>query len=514
MAEPENDPSSTEANCWTRQIVSIRHLATWALFVVALWMVLRPALLTTVTADDFVNPFAQAAGAGFSPKGIWTYTVQNVTNSGHFNYLGQLIGSLLVSVWAWFITSAGVHFTTVLAVTKFCILLITIELCTHTVERLNLALEITATRWRSRLLLLVTFGLLLQVHVPWSNDPVTSYPMAGYGSVALGLGLILMADHAAEQGLSARPVIGVSALAIVNVLYYELNVAAVGAAMLILGWKSLTTRQPRERLKLGLRSTAAFAPSLTVAAALVVASRPSSANYTGTSLGLESEFVPQAMAGLISSLPGSSWHVAGAWLDQPINTGPDVTRFLLIAGFSTAGVLSLQRRVSQPAASDNRNVRRAITLVFALIAYWVGATVIQAATTKVQDEAQGIGYVYTFYAVGSAVVAIVLAVVLHVLVRKIPQVGRLAVLGIVLIGAYQFSLNSTVTMRFNEIMIPAQNLLNVYSEGRDEVQRCQALAWWKSMGWPEYYSMLTEDGMNASYEHYRGEPFCRLESTE
>jgi hypothetical protein len=34
------------------------------------------------------------------------------------------------------------------------------------------------------------------------------------------------------------------------------------------------------------------------------------------------------------------------------------------------------------------------------------------------------------------------------------------------------------------------------------------------MGRLESYSTLTEDGMNASYEHYRGEPFRRLENYE
>lgn len=479
-----------------------------------MWMILRPALLTTVTADDFVNPFAQAVGAGFEPRAIWTYTVQNVANAGHFNYVGQLTGSTIVAVWTWAITAAGVHFTTVLAVTKFAILVSAIEVSARLVTRLETCLGHAGSLWRSRMLLIVTFSLLLQVHVPWSNDPVTSYPMAGFGSAALGLLLILFTDRAVAHGMGLRSSVGLAMLALLNVTYYELNVAAVGAATVVVGLTLLSAGPVAGRGTLLLRSSAALLPSLVVAASLTVGSRPSSANYTGTSIELGGETLRQAMSGVVSSLPVSSWHVALAWLDRPVNMGIAVTRFLVIAGGLLLVLIVIVRRLTPLVQSNIRDRSRAIALSLALVSYWLGATAIQAATAKVRDEAPGIGYVYTFYAAGSAVVGILLAACLSALIRSRPGLGRIVVVGTVLLGAYQFALNSTVTMRFNEVMVPAQNLLNVYSEGRDEQQRCQALGWWKSMGWPEYYSSFTEDGMNVSYEHFRGEPFCRLESGE
>ena len=63
-------------------------------------------------------------------------------------------------------------------------------------------------------------------------------------------------------------------------------------------------------------------------------------------------------------------------------------------------------------------------------------------------------------------------------------------------------------MKFNERTAPVGNLLNVYADGRSAEDRCIALEWWKSMGWPEYYWVGTEVGMNAAYKKYKDVAFC------
>jgi hypothetical protein len=39
-------------------------------------------------------------------------------------------------------------------------------------------------------------------------------------------------------------------------------------------------------------------------------------------------------------------------------------------------------------------------------------------------------------------------------------------------------------------------------------ERCAALNSWKTMGWPEYYWLDMELGLNESYKIFHGEAFC------
>jgi hypothetical protein len=174
-------------------------------------------------------------------------------------------------------------------------------------------------------------------------------------------------------------------------------------------------------------------------------------------------------------------------------------------------ILWLTRKVASETASSSRSITRLLIASSALFIYWAGATLTQTATVKIQKEASGIGQVYNYYAIGaSAFGALFVVAAFAVDRRKIPLAVRGLVLGaVILVCANQYRTNTNVTIQFNGVVVPTGNLLNVYSEGRDMTQRCQALDWWKTMGWPEYYWLDMEIGMNLSYELYRGEPFCR-----
>jgi hypothetical protein len=54
-----------------------------------------------------------------------------------------------------------------------------------------------------------------------------------------------------------------------------------------------------------------------------------------------------------------------------------------------------------------------------------------------------------------------------------------------------------------------RNLLVAFADKPPMVQRCAAFEAWKAMGWPEYYWLDMELGMNATYLKFHGQEFCR-----
>ncbi len=480
----------------------------WVLFLLTLWIALRPMLQTTIAADDFINPFSQLYQAGASLPRVLRESWANVTSNGHLNYGGQSLGAIVLFIWLYLIGKIGIHYGTVYAISKFVVYLVAILVVAEVVRYVARQFSRSVSRWHARLFALMTVILLLQIHIPWSNDPVASYPLAGYATVALGL-LFLLVAHKALLRRRLSSSILTSVLGVFVVQYYEFNIfalLAIGPLTLVLFFEY------RAHLKVALQyvshSLIIVLPGILSTAVLYFRNKEQSVNYGGTAVTFGGEFLSATRIGLLGSLPGSSWSRANDWLPRTVLAWSEIVYFalgiLLVAGM----LWSLRRCAGVPPTHDVISARYGWAFSVGLGIYWIGATITQTITEKVQREVAGIGQVYNFYAVGATCFGILLAVTL---IRLAAFRSRLAgvVMGLlIMIGGYQYVLNANVRSEFNRVMSPNANLLNVYHEVRDMNQRCQALTWWKSLGWPEYYSTHMQEGMNLSYIMYRGEPFC------
>jgi len=460
-----------------------------------------------------VNPFGQLSRFGASLPTVVRSSVGVVTSTGHFNYLGQAIGAVAMFVWLYLIGKIGIHYGTVYALTKFCVYLLLLIAAGGVLQYLVRLKGREISRWRARILVLISIVGLIQIHIPWSNDPVASYPLSGFLTAFVGLVFLLAAFHATSSWKWSSSVL-VGGLGVCAVLYYEFNlfaVLAVGPLVLNELWVSRhKLQQLRSR---AVKTLAMVAPAAIVVVGLYLRNKRYSTNYEGTAITVDPSFLRVTRNGLISSLPGSSWHRANDWLTGSTGIRSSSLLLIVLASFLIGLLWMLDNRAARPSlAAITPEGHRFWLASLALVIYWVGATLTQTSTAKIQREASGIGQVYNYYAVGATVVGIIGAALFVSLdsstVRR-KVLRRVVVVIVVLGGIYQHQLNSQVTNQFNRILVPNANLLNVFHQGLDNMQRCQALEWWKSLGWPEYYATDMENGLDLSYQMYRGYEFCK-----
>jgi hypothetical protein len=502
-------PELTSVPSRSLAVSVIRRLVPWAAYVFATWLALRPLLTTAIVADDFLNPFHQYNQTGFHPGGLWRSAWSGAGAAGHFNYVGQIVGTASLSAWMWLISEAGLRFSTVYAATK----LIVFVLCAVTAGSFTrLACDLLGRQvspWRCRIVSSVALFGTLQLHVGWSNDPVGSYPLSGFASATVGFGalcLFLVAMRSASAGM----VWASAGALVVALLYYEMNAALVGAAAPVVVWASLRDRRTRGAWPAVLTYAPVVVMPTLVAVAMQLRASPKSANYEGTAVAVDGKLLETYIQNVLSSLPGSAWAVSRRWLNEPfeIDLVPLGT-FTIIAAF--IGVCAWRTPV-QPALQPSRlrSVLGVVVLAVPLM-YWFGATLLQSATAKVQNETHGIGYVYNFYAVGATAIAVMLSIT-FLLVVPVGQLGRVMRWGALLVVlAYvlvQGVVNWNLATRFNEVTVPNQRLLVAYSEQLPVEQRCEALDNWTAGAWPDYYEAGMIDGLDHAYRSFHGEPFC------
>lgn len=492
------------ASRWTKEFLC------WILFLSATWCLLRPALLTTLAADDLINPFSQLYHSGASLPTVIRKSAGPVTANGHFNYLGQAIGAFALFVWLYLIGKVGIHYGTVYASTKFLVYLILLLVAAELLREIMRYFGIRVSPWRARVSVLVTVVALIQIHIPWSNDPVASYPLAGFLTVAIGLTLVLLAVRAV-QTWSWAGAVTTGVVGVLGVLYYEFNVFAVAAIVPLLAYGLWQVRSSRRDFGSRLvRTLVMILPAMITTIGLYLRNQQYSTNYEGTSVQVTSGFVRATKNGLISSLPATSWKRANEWLTPDSRFTWFSVGLVLLGGIFILGLVLLDGAGTVMRQRNGRSIDRNFwCVILGLIIYWFGATVTQTSTAKIQREASGIGQVYNYYAVGAVVVGLVGAIAFLSLFGTWGRRWRLILVPIVLVATlYQHQINSQVTNQFNRVLVPNGNLLNVFHEVRDNTQRCQALEWWKSLGWPEYYANDMEKGLDLAYVMYRGYEFC------
>jgi hypothetical protein len=490
---------------------AVARIVPWALFLGSAVLLLRPVLLTAITADDLINPFSQTYHAGTGLDPIIRRTWHFVSLTGHFNYLGQSVGSMTLLVWSYLIGNFDIRYSFVYSTTKYVVYVVCILVASALVRSILHRAGLDSSKWHVRGAVLVTTAGLLQIHVPWSNDPVASYPLAGYLTAAAGFGfLVLVLKTLATDSVTWAIVCGLWGAA--AVLYYEFNSFAVLSSAPLLIVFLLDKRAKEVRLRSSLKiPILVVGPAAITTVFFYLRNRAASAAYSGTSISLDDPFLATFGKGLVNSLPASSLPLASDWLAEPLRYHFEVQRNFLL-GCILLGLLFWTNRRTPWRSNVRGNLRkRWLTAgALALIIYSVGATFSQTSTEKVQTEAVRVGQVYNYYAISATSVG--LLIVIGVWTFNWNRIHRslrliLVAVSLLFIG-FQYNLNANILYKFNGMMTASRDLLVAYAEQPSMERRCEALDRWKALGWPEYYWLDMELGLNASSVIYRREEFC------
>lgn len=465
---------------------------------------LRPVLTTVVVADDLIGPFSMFNDAGPS---LWSHVKAgyNAASYGHFNYIGQIVGAFVNWIWLRLML-AGVRYSTLYFFTKLIIYIALIYVAAATIRSILAMWNTTIHPVALRIAIAITMIGTLQLHLVWSNDPVASYPMSGYTSVIFGL-LAIWAAAELIQHSSTWIFKFVAPLTFLTaVLYYEMNIALIPTIGILAISYHVSHRSTQiSSIKHLARIAAIYVVPTIFIAILQMQNAAKSASYEGTAIALNDGTLTTFVTLLISSLPFSSWHLGFDWLYEYPST---LSSSMLLLG--TASLISIGLWRIHEIEKTKKVSQKAFWLIPPLVSYWIFSTAIQSATSKVQSEATRIGSVYNFYAVGSTVLILLIAVSVLFTLQKIEKIG----LKIIFLTPFFIVINLQVFLNFSiqqqhyTLLPQVRHLLVSYSERRPIDERCLALQTWLSMGWPTYYSNSMTTGMEKSYQTKFNEPFC------
>ena len=491
----------------TTTIRRLRTVAAIGVYLLGSFLLLYPVLRTPVVADDLINPFTQSVDGGSTLRSGLAYSWHGSTEGASFRVVGGAVGA--VYDWLWLTVSAtfDVGMSTFYAATKFVVLLA----CASVIAQFWFLVAKKygrAIRFRDALVLVsvALFGTL-QIHGLWSNDPVVSYPLAGYGAAALGFALLSMAVVASGQ-TAWRPYVTGSAVAVVAVSYYEINIGAVigSAAILLMGaW----TQRAHRRNSMGVLLKGALfvgAPAAVVLYGRTVTAA-NSAVYAGTQARAAGS-LRALVLGLGGLLPASAWRLSSRTL------GGGWFRFssLLIVVFVIACLArwwSLRPVEDEPGTRSVMTGPRAVAIA-AVAGYGLFGVALQSITVKVQDETKQLGYVYTAYAMGSCVVALGVAILARfVLLRWRSNSTQYLVCAAALVFlVVQSTVNWRLSERMNVNYALNRSVLDAFDQDVSVKERCEAFSAWSEVPWPDYYRNDMRDGLQKAYEYYFGQPFC------
>lgn len=499
---------------WWRRIVS------WAAFMALSAVFLRPILIAPIIGDDFLNPWQQFANTGTSPAGIWRFAIDATTNAGHFNYLGQVVGAYISALWMWMMSDLGIRYTTMYAVTKLIVYTLTVAAVGSFVRTAAALVGRHISPWRGRIYVAIPLFGILQIHLPWSHDPVATYPLSGFASAAIGFMVMKLAIDAYRSAALRASIIAGSA-GVASILYYEIEVAAIAALVPLALWAWRAHgggRVGARKVAIPVAFTLAL-PTL-AAAAFFLYSRANSISYGGTQVEVGSRTAGTFRIAFLGTLPGSAWNLSREFLAGPIAIRGYATAILILTATVLFTLASRFRPQPDPppdsaglmaGPADRRVTMLAMAAVcMSPVIYWVGATVIQSSTPKVQNEITRIGAVYNYYAVGTAAIAsLVVLVILFWPPRwnvGVIRIGALATaIGFICI---QYMVNWNINDRYQGYATLNRQLQAAFSDHSPMAHRCAVLVEWEAVAWPEYLEVAIVDGYQISYEHYHGEPFC------
>jgi hypothetical protein len=364
--------------------------------------------------------------------------------------------------------------------------------------------------WRVFALLSAVTAATVQLH-PWSNDPVTSFGPAGWGSAAIGFALLALATRATmplRKGWGDFVLIG--GVAVFAVLYYEMLVGMIAGSGVIYALALLRARSRQDRAGFrrisGLSVVGVVLPAAVFIGGRLLAIPAAKSNYTGTTIA----FGPQALgawrAAMVGALPAGGW----PYLFRMSRSVELTPRAMFLALLICLGVGALLAAWSQASRITVVWTRSSAILLGTVVATWALTTATHTTTPKYIDEIKEPGLVYLYYAVAVICVAILISWAILVLAPRAPSAVR--VIALVLLGMFlvvQVSLNLRLAAESAGAFAPNGVLGGAaVSETATEDSRCAALVGFAEHPWPQYYRDAITKDAQIDYQSVFGKPFC------
>jgi hypothetical protein len=471
---------------------------------------LLPITRAPVIGDDFFVLFqsqGQSGGDFLTWMSLaWGWGLQ----AGHFNPVGQVLGGAYHFLALPITSLLGIAPHHYYIAGSYALITLAILSAAYATKAMIKYVwhDAALPYWRIYGLLAAIAGVTVQIH-PWSNDPVTTYSMAGFGSAAIAFLLVGLAFSAVRvERVSALRIIALSALSVFAVVYYEMLVAAVAAAAVAYAGAFIRPRPeiPSHRS----RAVILLAVSVVLPAVVFIAGRAyvslvsGTGGYTGASVALGFDAARTLAFGVASSLPGGAWPYTLYRVD-PVEFGRAaiVTSFVLVLAL-IAFALVWSRN---PGRSLGMSGRVWIP-VSALATLWILSTLAHAITPKYIAEVSAPGLVYLFYAVGMLVVTVLIAIA--VMATRVPSIWRVTSLMLLIWFAVgQQAINWTLSTMQRDAYVVNTDLGSAINDPALPIEaRCERLQAWIDRGWPEYYLDAIVEYAPKSFEQLTGEQFC------
>jgi hypothetical protein len=483
------------------------------LYVAYSTVLLFPILSNPLVADDFAAPFYQFESAGFGATSAVKYGWDNAYGGVNFRIVGMPFGSLISFLWVDLAGRFGIPISTSYFITKLGIYLgvgiVTAWVC-------NQLFRLAGRRLSQWTVLFVTSTVTfvsLQNHALWSNDPVVSYPLSGFGSVILGMVVLGYSLRAASLGITSRRIAVLTILTTTSVLYYEINVGMIIGIAPLLTISGLRRTSDQQSLFFAKSKNLLFVsiPCIIPVLALLfgrILSGSAAQSYSGTTIRLGFRSLHTFLNGMISTLPGSAWvlskEILGGSIGFIAGVLPIVALLVLVV------IVFLYSETHRAKQVQSVDVWLFSTGLTALFVYWFVGVGLQSITVKVQDESPGIGYIYNYYAVGATVVALFISMVILYFGSSLRIKTSTVVVTLVLsvVASCQLTVNWRLMDRMHAALEPNRALLAAFSSQATIPNRCRALLDWSNGGWPDYYEIGMIEGLQDAYRHYHGEDFC------
>lgn len=465
-------------------------------------MVFAASILSMVKTPLLADDFGIAMSQSFRLNETWfDQFLQGIESSiygTHFNALGQVISNVWVKAWIEASVFLGLDLHVgfwILKTSVFGLSMLSIVFFLNKVFKIQYLV--------SSLLAAVVFSSTIQIHTPWSNDPVTNFTLAGYFSTSFAL--IAMSIYVVAIRSNSTLKLGfASAINLVAISMYEINFSVIVFQIVVwLYYVKINSLSRSQKLK---TLTPILSAIVFVWLYRVFGAR-SDSSYGGTTIAVDGSPITTLAWNLISSLPGSAWRISTQFisLDQ-LSFKWLLWLFTSILLASLAVTFALRMAATVRADSPNRETDESAILV-GLVLWSIAATAIQSLTQKVQAETTALGYVYTFYASTSVAFILVASYLLYRFSRKwflMGVVGSFISSAMVVQMFVNLQLNNWLWSNYG----PNVALVSVATRAFDADIRCQHLNVWLGGSWPEYYELETTKGLDLYSKEINGEQFC------